>query len=200
MMMMMILTIPCFSSRCPASSPSSSWPAWLSSPSPRPTLWRRGRQQSVSQQHDESYNMSLSYFVWAYVSSSEVRWEKVNFHPWLLPWYKFGGLKYRMIIGFTFLSFTIKGRVIDYNFYFVCKRNCRVNFCRNIMRELIKYEDTSEFRAGNLALIALVSACPSLTQLRTIHWKTIRRKFLAMVFATNIFWEKTSGHLCLPDV
>ena len=53
-------------------------------------------------------------------------------------------------------------RVIDYNFYFACKRNCRVNFCLNIMRELIKYEDTSEFRAGNLALIALVSACPQM--------------------------------------
>ena len=47
----------------------------------------------------------------------------------------------QMITGYV-SDFTNKG-LIDCDFYFV-QRDCRLNARRNIMRELIKYEDTSE--------------------------------------------------------
>ena len=47
----------------------------------------------------------------------------------------------QMITGYVSV-FTNKG-LNDCDFYFV-QRDCRLNVRRNIMRELIKYEDTSE--------------------------------------------------------
>ena len=95
-----------------------------------------------------------------------------------------------------------------YNTWFLLgQRNCQVNSCCNIMIELIRYEDTSGVVvAGNLALIALTGRyrlSPIVTQLLTIYWKTIQRKFLAKVFCNHHFlgndiWTPVSTRRLIP--
>ena len=128
-----------------------------------------------------------------FICVSEERWEKWIFTVSLqVCWVE--------ILDDYWVVSLYNQKVIDYTWFLFCKRNCRENLCRNPMIELIRYEDTSKVKgAGNLALIALTGRhrlSPILTQLLTIYWKTIQRKFLAMVFCNHHFLGNDIWTVC----